>query len=48
MMFSYLLFLTSIDWVSEPTGAWYRPFVIALLVIIIAAFSHREQNSDDI
>ena len=46
--FSYLLFLISVDWVSQADGAWYRPFIIGLLVILIAAFCHREQNSDDL
>lgn len=48
LMFSYLLFLTSVDWVSQPEGAWYRPFIVGLLVILIAALCHREQNSDDL
>ncbi|MES3007740.1 MAG: hypothetical protein V4751_08210 [Pseudomonadota bacterium] len=48
MLFSYLLFLTSVDWLAETDGAWYRPFIIGLLVIALAAFSYREQNSDDL
>jgi hypothetical protein len=48
LMFSYLLFLTSVDWVSHADGAWYRPFIVGLLIILIAAFCHREQNSDDL
>ncbi len=48
LMFSYLLFLISVDWVSQTDGAWYRPFIIGLLIILIAAFCHREQNSDDL
>lgn len=48
LMSSYLLFVSSVDWISLPTGAWYRPFIIGLVVIIIAAFCHREQNSDDL
>jgi hypothetical protein len=47
-MCGYLLFVSSVDWISLPTGAWYRPFIIALAVIIIAAFCHRERNSDDL
>ena len=48
VLLSYLLFLTSVDWLAETDGAWYRPFIIGLLVIALAAFSLREQNSDDL
>lgn len=47
-MCSYMLFVASVDWISQATGAWYRPFLIGLVIIIIAAFCHREQNSDDL
>lgn len=47
-MCSYLLFVSSVDWLALPSGTWYRPFIIAALVIAIAAFCHREQNSDDL
>lgn len=46
MVFSYLIFLLSIDWLAQPDGAWYRPFIIGLLVIGIAALCHREQTDD--
>jgi hypothetical protein len=48
LVFSYLLFLLSADWVMQETGAWYRPFIVALLIIIAAAWAHREQNTDDL
>ena len=48
LLFGYLLFLLSVDWVSQPEGAWYRPFIIGFLVITVAAFCHREQNADDL
>ena len=44
----YLLFLTSIDWINEPQGAWFRPFFVDILVVIVAAWSHREQDSDEL
>ncbi|MDP1931514.1 MAG: hypothetical protein Q8L60_08660 [Gammaproteobacteria bacterium] len=46
LLFSYLLFLLSVDWMSQPDGAWYRPFIVGLLVIGVAAFCHREQSDD--
>lgn len=44
----YLLFLLSVDWVSQAEGAWYRPFIIGLVIIIAAAWSYREQHTDDL
>jgi hypothetical protein len=48
LVFSYLLFLLSTDWIMQPSGAWYRPFLIALIIIAAAAWAYREHNSDDI
>jgi hypothetical protein len=48
LVFSYLLFLLSTDWIMQPSGVWYRPFLIALIIIAAAAWAYREQNSDDI
>ncbi|MDX1491171.1 MAG: hypothetical protein R3332_07780 [Pseudohongiellaceae bacterium] len=48
LLSSYLLFLLSADWVSQPDGAWYRPFIISGLIILVAAFCHREQHSDEL
>lgn len=44
----YLLFLLSVDWINQPGGAWYRPFLVGLLIIAIAGWTHREQNSDEL
>jgi hypothetical protein len=48
LVFSFLLFLLSADWIMQPFGAWYRPFLIALIIIAAAAWAYREQNADDI
>ncbi len=48
IMCSYILFVSSVDWMAQSTGAWYRPFLVGMVVIVIAAFCHREQNSDDL
>jgi len=44
----YLLFLISIDWINQIDGAWYRPFVIGLIVIAVAKWAHREQETDEL
>lgn len=47
-IFTYLLFLLSSDWALQPDGAWYRPFVLCFVVIALAAWSYREQDSDEL
>lgn len=44
----YLLFLLSVDWINQADGAWYRPFLVGMLIIVIASWTHREQDSDEL
>jgi hypothetical protein len=44
----YLLFLVSVDWINQPAGAWYRPFLIGLLIVLVAAWVHRGRDSDEL
>ncbi|GFZ78443.1 hypothetical protein GCM10011403_21860 [Pseudohongiella nitratireducens] len=48
LTFSYLIFLLSMDWALAVDGAWYRPFVICISVIAVAAWAYRENNSDEL
>lgn len=48
LVFTYLLFLFSVDWALDVDGAWYRPFVICFAVIALAAWAYREQNADEL
>ena len=43
----YLLFLLSVDWINS-TGGWYRPFLLAFVIIGIAAWLHRGQDVDEL
>lgn len=47
-IFAYLLFLLGSDWALQPEGAWYRPFLLCLIVIAVAAWSYRGQESDEL
>tara|TARA_R110002073_G_scaffold21808_2_gene76502 strand:+ start:217 stop:393 length:177 start_codon:yes stop_codon:yes gene_type:complete len=47
LLIVYLLFLLSVDWINQADGAWYRPFIVGFLVIVVASWAHREQNSDE-
>ena len=44
----YLLFLLGTGRSGGAELAWYRPFLIGLLVIGAAWWAHREQESDDL
>jgi len=46
-MIIYALFLLSVDWINQPDGAWYRPFLAGFIIIAIASWTHREQDSDE-
>lgn len=48
LLFSYLLFLLTVTWALQPEGAWYRPLIVCLGVIVVAAWSYREQHSDEL
>ncbi len=47
LLIVYLLFLLSVDWINQADGAWYRPFFVGFLVILVASWAHREQDSDE-
>ena len=44
----YLLFLLSADWIAHVDGAWYRPFIIGFLIVAVASWAHREQDTDEL
>ncbi|MBM87748.1 MAG: hypothetical protein CMQ41_05165 [Gammaproteobacteria bacterium] len=48
LVIAYLLFLVSIDWINQPEGTWYRPFLIGLLIVLVASWAHRERDSDEL
>ena len=47
LLIIYLLFLLSVDWINQSAGDWYRPFFVGFIVILVASWSHREQDSDE-
>jgi energy-coupling factor transporter transmembrane protein EcfT len=36
LVIAYIFSPTLFDWIINPEGAWYRPFIIWVVVIIIA------------
>lgn len=48
LVFIYLLFLVSVDWIVSVDGAWYRPFLVGFLTIAAAAWAHQGQDADEL
>lgn len=49
LLFVFAAFLFSpviIDWWLEPTGAWYRPYAIWLILIGVSIWLQRWQDKD--
>lgn len=45
---AYLLFAAGAGWAAHPDGAWYRPFLLGLAVVLIAALAHRRRDPDEL
>lgn len=45
--FICLILMAGMEWASAPDAAWYRPFLLAGAIILLAALMQRHQESDD-
>lgn len=43
----YIFSPTLFNWVINPEGAWYRPFIIWAVIIVIAYCLQRPQDNSD-
>ncbi|MEQ9611075.1 MAG: hypothetical protein RIK09_05565 [Gammaproteobacteria bacterium] len=48
LIVTYLLFLISVDWINQPDGAWYRPFLLGALIVAVASWTHRKRDTDEL
>lgn len=47
LLVGYIFFPTAFDWVTNPEGAWYNPFIVWIFVIISAfILQNRNPNHD--
>ena len=46
LLLSYILAPPLLEWVTEPTGGWYKPFAIWLIVVVVA-FVVQARNTDN-
>lgn len=44
----YIFSPTLFSWVVNPDGAWYRPYLIWVLVIIVAFFVQTRSKNNDV
>lgn len=45
LLLTYLFAPTLIAWIYNPTGVWYKPYLVWILVIIMAYFAQKRKNS---
>ena len=46
-VFICLILMVGMDWLRAADAAWYRPFLVALAVILLSAWMQRHQEGDD-
>ncbi len=43
----YIFVPSILQWVADPNGSWYRPFIVWLFVIVVAfAIQYKEKAND--
>lgn len=48
LLLAYVFLPTLLDWVISPEGAWYRPFVVWVLVILMAFALHMRKKRHEL
>jgi hypothetical protein len=47
LLVGYIFFPAALDWVTNPKGSWYNPFIVWIFVIIGAfLLQNRHSNHD--
>lgn len=46
LLIAYIFSPTLVAWMTNPEGAWYRPYIIWVMVIV-AAFAYQQRNRHD-
>jgi hypothetical protein len=44
----YIFSPTLFNWIINPNGSWYRPYIIWVLVIVLAYFLQGRRRSDEL
>lgn len=47
VLICYIFFPTIFEWATDPTGIWYKPYLVWLLVIVAAFINARRKSSHD-
>ena len=46
-IFISLILVVGLEWINASGANWYRPFFLALAIILLSAWMQRHQNNDD-
>ena len=47
LLLAYIATPLMLNWVTDPKGVWYKPFIIWLAVIVVAFIVERRASHDD-
>lgn len=48
LLILYIFSPTLFNWMVNPNGAWYRPYIIWMLVIVISYYIQGRPKSDEL
>ncbi|MBN8430717.1 hypothetical protein JF535_07620 [Microbulbifer salipaludis] len=48
VLVGYVFSPTVFTWMINPTGAWYRPFILWFVLILLAIVIQRRRKPDDL
>ncbi|MFD1215040.1 MULTISPECIES: hypothetical protein [Microbulbifer] len=48
VLMGYVFSPTVFTWMINPAGAWYRPFILWFVLILLAVFIQRRRKPDDL
>lgn len=47
LLLTYIVAPPLLNWITAPTGAWYKPFLIWLIVVVVAFVVQARSGQDD-
>ncbi|MBU3069048.1 hypothetical protein KOI40_04400 [Aestuariicella sp. G3-2] len=48
LLIAYIFSPTLFTWMINPEGAWYRPYIIWVMLIVAAYIFHKRKHTNDL